>query len=243
MRWWWRCKGIRSSLEKAARWGVEQENDLLVCGDCQTSFPLHDIVQFIKHKNHTCNKENVEQGCAPSPDDPALDDGDKPTDLSSSKGKKEGGGGEGWPPGVGERGSGTPCSRDGASSVHSVEMLDDSRERERMPLRPKQVVDAEANTTHSAAFRPLEEVKTSFPIFFPSLLSPFFSHLPDSCRQNEEQRNHCQSLVPKAGIAVRKLQQGQNGVVLLGKPKTSGKQILVNVRPGSRNLRILRAVE
>nr|KAG5702152.1 hypothetical protein BaRGS_010418 [Batillaria attramentaria] len=193
---------------------VEQENDLLVCGDCQTSFPLHDIVQFIKHKNHTCNKENVEQGCAPSPDDPALDDGDKPTDLSSSKGKKEGGGGEGWPPGVGERGSGTPCSRDGASSVHSVEMLDDSRERERMPLRPKQVVDAEANTTHS-----------------------------DSCRQNEEQRNHCQSLVPKAGIAVRKLQQGQNGVVLLGKPKTSGKQILVNVRPGSRNLRILRAVE
>ncbi|BFZ06977.1 hypothetical protein BsWGS_10016 [Bradybaena similaris] len=39
---------------------VEQENDLLVCGDCQTSFPLQDIIQFIKHKKQFCDKENVD---------------------------------------------------------------------------------------------------------------------------------------------------------------------------------------
>lgn len=125
---------------------MEQENDLLVCGDCQTSFPLQDIVQFIKHKNHNCNKENVESGCGPPDDDDASqDDGDGPKDLSNPKapgGKKEGAGD--WP--QGERG--TPCSRDGASSVQSVEMREEGREQ-RMPLRPKQVVDAEANTTHS----------------------------------------------------------------------------------------------
>ncbi|RUS79788.1 hypothetical protein EGW08_012435, partial [Elysia chlorotica] len=38
---------------------LEQEKDLLVCGDCQTSFPLHDIVTFIRHKKQCCGKENV----------------------------------------------------------------------------------------------------------------------------------------------------------------------------------------
>ena len=124
---------------------VEQENDLLVCGDCQTSFPLQDIVQFIKHKNHNCNKENVESGCSPSADDASQDDGEGPKDLSNPKasgGKKDAA--ADWP--QGERG--TPSSRDGASSVQSVEMREEGREQ-RMPLRPKQVVDAEANTTHS----------------------------------------------------------------------------------------------
>lgn len=126
---------------------VEQENDLLVCGDCQTSFPLHDIVQFIKHKNHSCNKENVDQ-CTPSVDDSAMDDPDGPTDLSNPSSSKSSGYprkemGESWT--SCERG--TPGSRDGATSVHSLEMRDDRRER--IPLRQKQVVDAEANTTHS----------------------------------------------------------------------------------------------
>ncbi|GFO48245.1 hypothetical protein PoB_007475000 [Plakobranchus ocellatus] len=38
---------------------VEQEKDLLVCGDCQTSFALHDIVTFIRHKKQCCDKENL----------------------------------------------------------------------------------------------------------------------------------------------------------------------------------------
>lgn len=122
---------------------LEQENDLLVCGDCQTSFPLQEIVQFIKHKNHACNKENAD-ACTPTKDDNNDNDGDKPTDLSNCKGKKEGGE---WCPGGGERSAGTPCSREG---VASVEMREDSRER--APLRPKQV-DAEANTTHSEPWR------------------------------------------------------------------------------------------
>ncbi|XP_012945490.1 B-cell lymphoma/leukemia 11A, partial [Aplysia californica] len=43
---------------------LEQENDLLVCGDCQTSFPLHDIVQFIRHKKLCCaDKENLQEDC------------------------------------------------------------------------------------------------------------------------------------------------------------------------------------
>ncbi|KAL8590046.1 hypothetical protein ACOMHN_034277 [Nucella lapillus] len=134
---------------------LEQENDLLVCGDCQTSFPLHDIVQFIKHKNHTCNKENVDSNgscCGPpSQDDEASqddDDGNTPKDLSKKDFSS-----------AGDEGRGTPYSgREGASSVqsNSVEMKEEaSREREqqqqqpRLPLRPKQVVDAGANTTHS----------------------------------------------------------------------------------------------
>ncbi|XP_076443026.1 BCL11 transcription factor A-like [Babylonia areolata] len=127
---------------------LEQENDLLVCGDCQTSFPLHDIVQFIKHKNHACNKENVDSGCCPSSqdDDASQDNGDTPKDLSNKK--DVGGGAEG-------EGRGTPSSREGDSSVEMKE--DAAREQQqlqqqlqqRLPLRPKQVVDAEANTTHS----------------------------------------------------------------------------------------------
>ena len=118
---------------------VEQENDLLVCGDCQTSFPLHDIVQFIKHKNHACNKENVD-GCATAADDDASqDDGDTPKDLSKTGRKEEA-------PAQAE--ARDVPSRDGTTATQSVEMREEAREA-RMPLRPKQVVDAEANTTHS----------------------------------------------------------------------------------------------
>lgn len=113
---------------------LEQENDLLVCGDCQTSFPLQDIVQFIKHKNQTCNKENQDGQPCRSPASDDHDDGDTPKDLSAHKDKMD-----------------EQATRGGSTGtlVQSVEMRDDSR----LPLRAKQVVDAEANTTHTEPCR------------------------------------------------------------------------------------------
>ncbi|CAN8000392.1 unnamed protein product, partial [Ixodes hexagonus] len=34
------------------------QQDLLTCGVCQREFALSDIVKFIQHKVHSCNKEN-----------------------------------------------------------------------------------------------------------------------------------------------------------------------------------------
>jgi len=39
---------------------IEADKDFLTCGDCQKDFPLGDIVTFIQHKVHHCNKENVD---------------------------------------------------------------------------------------------------------------------------------------------------------------------------------------
>ena len=38
---------------------VEAGSDVLICGECRSEFPLGDIVRFIRHKVHRCNKENV----------------------------------------------------------------------------------------------------------------------------------------------------------------------------------------
>ncbi|KAK8777215.1 hypothetical protein V5799_029445 [Amblyomma americanum] len=35
-----------------------QQQDFLTCGVCQKEFALSDIVRFIQHKVHSCNKEN-----------------------------------------------------------------------------------------------------------------------------------------------------------------------------------------
>lgn len=73
---------------------VEQENDLLVCGVCQTNFPLQDIIKFIRHKVTRCNKENVdvetsefEDGEDPDPESLAISS--KRTSISAPITRKE----------------------------------------------------------------------------------------------------------------------------------------------------------
>lgn len=73
---------------------VEQENDLLVCGVCQTNFPLQDIIKFIRHKVTRCNKENVdvetsefEDGEEPDPESLAISS--KRTSISAPITRKE----------------------------------------------------------------------------------------------------------------------------------------------------------
>lgn len=87
---------------------VEKENDLLVCGDCQTSFALQDIVLFIKHKKQCCDKENVDTADGPcrkpgsggginnnehngdhiDDDDPDEDNDDEGVDVSKSSSRR-----------------------------------------------------------------------------------------------------------------------------------------------------------
>ena len=127
---------------------MEQENDLLVCGDCQTSFPLHDIVLFIKHKNHGCcttatnttsNKENGDSGCCTSHDDDDVsqDDGEEPKDLSLPSGTRKA-----------SRQEDPLADRKSGLRLREEPMEEGSGEWPRKPLRPRQV-DAGANTTHS----------------------------------------------------------------------------------------------
>lgn len=73
---------------------LEQENDLLVCGVCQTNFPLQDIIKFIRHKVTRCNKENVdvetsefEDGEEPDPESLAISS--KRTSISAPITRKE----------------------------------------------------------------------------------------------------------------------------------------------------------
>lgn len=62
---------------------LEQERDLLVCGDCQTSFPLHDIVTFIKHKKQCCDKENLRH----NNNNDAEDDADGQQEVGKGRGR------------------------------------------------------------------------------------------------------------------------------------------------------------
>lgn len=124
---------------------VEQENDLLVCGECRTNFPLREITKFIRHKVNKCNKENVE-----NEHDAFGGDGDgdetnnvistKRTPISAPIAKKE--------------------SFDGVSKsprVHEADVKtdddlpgDDVKDiKDRLPFSLKQVADAESNTTYS----------------------------------------------------------------------------------------------
>lgn len=122
---------------------VEQENDLLVCGDCQTNFPLHDITKFIRHKVNKCNKENVEEKGRDSYDgDCDSDNGNavisiKRTSISAPITRKE-------------------TLEGGFKSPHDAEIkaeaaLDEDTKdgKDRLPFKVKQVADAEANTTDS----------------------------------------------------------------------------------------------
>lgn len=123
---------------------VEQENDLLVCGECRTNFPLRDITKFIRHKVNKCNKENVEN------DNDTLggnDDGDannvissKRTPISAPITRKESVDGL----------SKSPRVADAEVKTENEEESDDVKDtKDRLPFRPKPVADAESNTTNS----------------------------------------------------------------------------------------------
>lgn len=162
---------------------VAEENDLLVCGDCQTRFPLHDIVQFIRHKKQCCNKENVltPDSAPPKPDDGSengdvigekKDEGmedlvDEGVDMSKVSGRREEGEEatmdndseneedsmdalEHTNLGNGEVMNGELQEERSAKKEKSCSTSAGSSAREgRTPLRQRQVVDAESNTTHS----------------------------------------------------------------------------------------------
>ncbi|XP_052827882.1 B-cell lymphoma/leukemia 11A [Octopus bimaculoides] len=137
---------------------LEQENDLLVCGDCQTNFPLRDIQKFIKHKVHRCNKENISVLDSEAEYD---DDDDSGTEAISQIGSKQ--------PSI----SAPIARKEALDTKHSPRSSEPMKELNRtldsghsnkrkeedngsqdlrisLPLKPtKQVADAESNTTHS----------------------------------------------------------------------------------------------
>ncbi|KAH0999412.1 hypothetical protein HUJ04_012849 [Dendroctonus ponderosae] len=64
---------------------IDDHQDILTCGICKKSFPLSDIVHFIHHKGHSCNKENFGQ-CFINPDrDRDNDDGSLPLSTINTR--------------------------------------------------------------------------------------------------------------------------------------------------------------
>ncbi|KAJ8307999.1 hypothetical protein KUTeg_012873 [Tegillarca granosa] len=138
---------------------VEQENDLLVCGDCQTNFPLQDIVKFIRHKINKCSKELTDSLDSPDVDDGNQSDSEtlrssissKRTSISAPIALKE----------LVENKTSPRPSLESLSSLKDVRLKEencdtldeDTKISEskilRSPLKPKQVVDAESNTTYT----------------------------------------------------------------------------------------------
>lgn len=134
---------------------MEQENDLLVCGDCQTNFPLKDIQKFIKHKVLRCNKENI----SVLDSEAEYDDDDSESETISQIGSKQ--------PSI----SAPIARKESQDTKHSPRPSEPMKElnrsldtnsnkhkedengnddRHSLPLKPhKLVVDAESNTTHS----------------------------------------------------------------------------------------------
>ena len=137
---------------------MEQENDLLVCGDCQTNFPLKDIQKFIKHKVLRCNKENISvlDSEAECDDDDSESEtisqiSSKQPSISAPIARKE-------PqdtkhsPRPSEPMKELNRSLDSNSNKHKEDETEND-DRHSLPLKPhKQVADAESNTTHSGKF-------------------------------------------------------------------------------------------
>ncbi|XP_077537161.1 BCL11 transcription factor chronophage isoform X4 [Haemaphysalis longicornis] len=65
-----------------------QQQDFLTCGVCQKEFALSDIVRFIQHKVHSCNKENclLFDGAAANDDDFDADRPDLPVGSAAGGG-------------------------------------------------------------------------------------------------------------------------------------------------------------
>lgn len=119
---------------------MEQENDLLVCGECQTSFPLQDILKFIRHKINRCSKDG-------ETNNPENDDDDhEATDMCSISRKRTS--------------ISAPISRKESLEARLSPLLEnaDIKERDDLPMdedikpsRPplKLKQDAESNTTQT----------------------------------------------------------------------------------------------
>ncbi|XP_045183835.2 B-cell lymphoma/leukemia 11A-like [Mercenaria mercenaria] len=124
---------------------VEQENDLLVCGECRTNFPLREITKFIRHKVNKCNKENVENDNDAFDGNCDSDDGNnvissKRTPISAPITRKESFDGVNKSPRV----------LDTDVKTEEDEDKDDVKDvKDRLPFRLKQVADAESNTTNT----------------------------------------------------------------------------------------------
>ena len=124
---------------------VEQENDLLVCGDCQTNFPLREITRFIRHKVNKCNKEkeneteNFDQNGEGDANGNAIIS-TKCTSISAPITRKES------LEGVSSK---SPRLFDLEVKVERGEDVDVKDVKDRFPFKVKQVADAGSNTINS----------------------------------------------------------------------------------------------
>ena len=132
---------------------VEQENDLLICGNCQTNFPLREITKFIRHKVNKCNKENIlreSYGGDGEVDDEAVI-GAKRTSISEPISRKESidGSVRMSPRPSLESTESTEVKEECSSSEGQDEVKDIKVEkRERSPLTLK-FIDVGSNTSYS----------------------------------------------------------------------------------------------
>ena len=131
---------------------VEQENDLLICGNCQTNFPLREITKFIRHKVNKCNKENILRESFSG--DGEVDDeaviGAKRTSISEPISRKESiDGSVRMSPRPSLESTGTTDVKEECSNGEQEEVKDVKVEkRERSPLTLK-FVDVGSNTSYS----------------------------------------------------------------------------------------------
>ncbi|OWF55105.1 B-cell lymphoma/leukemia 11A-like [Mizuhopecten yessoensis] len=137
---------------------LEQENDLLLCGECQTSFPLQDILKFIRHKVNKCSKKIVDVLDSPEYEDGPHSDSEhcgsitsKRTSISAPISLKE----------AIENNKSPRSSLDSLGSLKDVRIKEENghspmeedklfeQKLSRSPLKPRKVVDAESNTTNT----------------------------------------------------------------------------------------------
>ncbi|XP_052273602.1 B-cell lymphoma/leukemia 11A-like isoform X2 [Dreissena polymorpha] len=123
---------------------VEQENDLLVCGDCQTNFRLREITKFIRHKVNKCGKEKTDENESYEQNDDGNNSAvisSKRTPISAPITRRE----------LLDAACKLSC---GANGDVKIETEDEAGHevkdvKERVPLKQKQGVDAESNTTNT----------------------------------------------------------------------------------------------
>ena len=135
---------------------MENENDLLICGNCQTNFPLREITKFIRHKVNKCNKENIlresRNGDAEEDDEAVISA--KRTPISAPISRKESVDGLRASPRLSlEESLETAEVKD--ESVNGEEEVKEVKDekKERPPLVLKQiVVDVGSNTSYTGKY-------------------------------------------------------------------------------------------
>ncbi|KAL3174436.1 hypothetical protein MRX96_041016 [Rhipicephalus microplus] len=100
----WSSRAFVDQRAKVEPEHLLQQQDFLTCGVCQKEFALSDIVRFIQHKVHSCNKENclLFDG-SPGEDDFDADRPDLPVGSAAASANNSNA--------VGVTGSNTPSSR------------------------------------------------------------------------------------------------------------------------------------